>query len=71
MAREETKITRYICDRCQHAEQLNDQTVRSGDWSRMTFQTQTGGTIGGRYKLDDLCPKCTDNFERWMKNHNA
>jgi hypothetical protein len=67
MTSETLTTTRYTCDRCHHAETVEVPQ----HWAKLRFQTKTGGTISGRYTLDDICPSCAENFERWMNNRDA
>lgn len=68
MTIESKTITLYTCDRCGKSTSLGSETALLSDWCSMSFQTLNGGTLAGRYKLEDVCDDCTNSFEEWLKN---
>lgn len=66
--RETKNVTMYTCDRCGAIASMGTDPSLPGNWSCLTFQALNGGPIAGRYKLEDVCAACTEDFEEWVKN---
>ena len=53
-------MTRFVCDRCGAVE--GELGVK--DWKHLSIYDMSGMLGRGNY---DLCPKCADKFNRFMK----